>query len=125
MKNNDVLARIALAIPAQRAAVGLSLTKTAELAGVSRATLVRVERGQRVLPKNVFKLAWTLTLCELNMPSPSPPAKDGVLDDLAPLLAHRPPKLLEQGPARVLAQAARATFTVDRHGNAARLEGVS
>jgi transcriptional regulator with XRE-family HTH domain len=57
--------RVALAIPEQRHALGLSLRELARASGVSRWTITKLERGGRVEPALVVKLAATLTVFEL------------------------------------------------------------
>jgi transcriptional regulator with XRE-family HTH domain len=81
MKANRIrlVERAALAVPEQRRDLGLSLSELARLAGVSRSTVTRVERGGRVDPALVLRVAAALTVLELYAPS-----KGDLLGDLHP-----------------------------------------
>lgn len=92
-KRTTSFARIALAVPEQRRALGLSLNETAKLAGVSRGTVARIERGHTVNPMLVVKVAVVLTVVELYAPLP--------LDPLVLVQPHRRP--LETHVPQVLA----------------------
>jgi transcriptional regulator with XRE-family HTH domain len=57
--------RVALAVPEQRLELGLSLNQLARYSGVSRSTIARIERGQRVSPVLLLRVAGALTTLEL------------------------------------------------------------
>jgi transcriptional regulator with XRE-family HTH domain len=64
-KRNDVVHRIALAIPEQRRDLGLSARALAQLSGVSRHTIGKLEAGGMIGAPLLLRLASTLTLLEL------------------------------------------------------------
>jgi transcriptional regulator with XRE-family HTH domain len=74
-KRNSALTRIGLAIPEQRADAGLSLSELARLAGVSRSTLTKIERGRPIEPRLLLQIAAVLTLLEVYAPIPRAPAE--------------------------------------------------
>jgi transcriptional regulator with XRE-family HTH domain len=69
------LDRIALALREQRLELGVSQRQLAALSGVSRDTIVKLERGGQVSPKLLLGIAAVLTLLEVySPPQPEPVA---------------------------------------------------
>jgi transcriptional regulator with XRE-family HTH domain len=108
MKGNDVLGRIALAIPETRAELGLSMRQLEQLSGVNRGTISRLESGAPVPVSTLMRLAVALTVAELHMPAkpePEPELAAGLLSRL-PVLIHPRRRLLAQPEPRALGGAA-------------------
>ena len=63
---HPTLERMALAIGEHRLDLGLSLRQLEALAGVSRTTLTKIERGRRVDPRLLLQVASVLTTVELH-----------------------------------------------------------
>jgi transcriptional regulator with XRE-family HTH domain len=81
--------RLALVVPEQRAELGVSVSQLARLAQVSRSTVTKVERGGRVNPALLLRIASALTTIELYA-APEEPAEDTV-DALEPVFPfYRP-----------------------------------
>jgi transcriptional regulator with XRE-family HTH domain len=66
VRTNGTTARVALAIPEQRRGLGLSLRQLERLSGVSRNTIARIERGGRVHPALMVRVATALMVLELH-----------------------------------------------------------
>jgi transcriptional regulator with XRE-family HTH domain len=79
----DRTARLAMAIAEQRTDLGLSLRDVEKLSGVSRPTIAKLERGGRVNPALVVRVATALNVIELA--SPAPALDNGQLELLAAL----------------------------------------
>jgi DNA-binding XRE family transcriptional regulator len=72
---NPLLRRVALAVPEQRRDLDLSQRDLAAASGVSRATIAKLERGERVDPALVIRLALAMAALELyGAPRPAPAA---------------------------------------------------
>lgn len=61
-------ARIALGLEETRRDLGLSVRQVAQLAGVSPATVHKLEAGRNVQPALVIRVATALTITELHTP---------------------------------------------------------
>jgi predicted transcriptional regulator len=84
-----ILERVALAVPEQRRDLGVSITLLAKLAGVSRPTVVKIDRGFHVRPDLLRAVARELTMLEAYAP-PTSTASVEMVDDLAPAVVHVP-----------------------------------
>jgi transcriptional regulator with XRE-family HTH domain len=78
---NPLIERVALAIPEQRLELGLSVSETARLSGVSRPTVAKMMRGQRVSAKSLLQVARTLATLK-GYVAPSEASLDLLLDNL-------------------------------------------
>lgn len=90
---DPTLQRVAHAIGEQRLDLGLSLRKLERCSGVSRATIKRIERGERVNPELLLRVAGVLTTLELHRP-PALEQELQVLVQPKRLLAQPNPALL-------------------------------
>jgi transcriptional regulator with XRE-family HTH domain len=68
---NPILERVALGIVEQRHELGVSQRQLAGFSGVSRDTITRLERGRRVSPALLLRVAGVLALLELYRPPAS------------------------------------------------------
>lgn len=104
MNSNDLIGRVASAIPETRAELGLSMRQLEQLSGVNRGTISRLEHGSRVRPATLMRLAVALTIAELHMPAkpePEPELAAGLLSRLPALIQPRR-RLLAQPATRTL-----------------------
>ena len=77
MQGSTHIDRVALAMRGRRRNLGISRRELAECAEVSTATIERLERGVKVTPANVTRVAATLAVFELY----SEPKAEATLED--------------------------------------------
>jgi transcriptional regulator with XRE-family HTH domain len=90
-KSNALVDRIATAVGEQRPDTGISMSELSRLSGVSRSTIRKLERGGRIDPALVVRLALTLTVLELYRP-PAPTLDEEMFDEV--ITAFERPKPL-------------------------------
>jgi transcriptional regulator with XRE-family HTH domain len=89
--------RIAISLSEARLDHGLSQRQLAALSGVSRPTIAKAERGGRVHPALLVRLAATLVVLDVYRPGPDFAAPEPKLDDELAVrmpLRHPEPSLL-------------------------------
>ena len=79
---DPTLQRVALAVGEQRLDLGVSLRTLERCSGVSRATIRKIERGGRVNPALLVRVAGALSTLELYRD------RSPKLEDELPLLVH-------------------------------------
>jgi transcriptional regulator with XRE-family HTH domain len=76
-KAHPLIERVALTVPEQRQALGLTVTQLAELAGVARSTVSKIESGGHVRPGCLIRVAAVMDTLELRKP-PTPTLEDAL-----------------------------------------------
>lgn len=95
---NGAVERMAAAVPEQRRDLELSLRSLSRLSGVHRETISRLERGGRIDPVLLVRVAATLsTLEQYSEPAPDESSSAPLLAR-PPLATRTPPRLGELPP---------------------------
>ncbi len=85
-KRSTHIDRVALALRDRRRDMGISRRELAECAGVSPATIVRLEEGTRVRPSSVTRVAVAMAAFELYASAPKAEAEATPEDELVALV---------------------------------------
>jgi DNA-binding XRE family transcriptional regulator len=82
MNGNTLIHRIAFAVSEARASHGLSEAQLAALAGVSRATVHKLERTGRIRPDLAVRIAIAVAVCDLYAHPAPEPLDDALIEQL-------------------------------------------